>query len=270
MKKILFFIGILLMACTVSANAVSKQKKVRLACSTTLKGVETQQVAFPVRNGYIQIFNGTSLNGWRGYGKDRMPGGWTIDNECLHFRPGGTGDGGDIIFAHQLKNFELDVEWKISEAGNSGIFYLAQEVTNEKGGLEPIYTSAPEYQLLDNENHPDAKLGHDNNRKSASLYDMLPAKPQNANPYGQWNRAKIVVKDGKVTHYQNGVKVVEYQLWTPEWTKLLNSCKFSQKNWPSAFQLLNNCGGVGHKGFIGFQDHGNELWLRNISLKILK
>jgi hypothetical protein len=269
MKKILFSIAILLMACAVSANAASKQKKVRLACSTELKGAETQQVAFPVRNGYIQIFNGTSLNGWRGYGKDHMPNGWTIDNRCLHYKPG-TGEGGDIIFAHQLKNFELDVEWKISEAGNSGIFYLAQEVTNEKGGLEPIYTSAPEYQLLDNENHPDAKLGHDGNRKSASLYDMLPAKPQNANPYGQWNRAKIVVKDGKVTHYQNGVKVVEYQLWTPEWTKLLNSCKFSEKNWPSAFQLLNNCGGVDHKGFIGFQDHGNELWLRNISIKILK
>ena len=135
--------------------------------------------------------------------------------------------------------------------------------------VEPIFISAPEYQVLDNENHPDAKLGKDNNRKAASLYDMIPAKPQNANPYGEWNKAKIVVKDGVVSHYQNDVKVLEYSLWTKEWTDLLQESKFSEKAWPQAFILLNDCGGVLHSGYIGLQDHGDDVWYRNIRVKVL-
>ena len=160
----------------------------------------------------------------------------------LHFKRG-QGEGGDIIFAHKFKNFILEMEWKIQEGGNSGIFYLGQEVARADGGMEPIYISAPECQVLDNENHPDAKLGVDGNRKSSSLYDMIPAKPQNANPWGQWNKVRIVVKNGKVEHWQNDVKVLSYELWTPEWTKMLQESKFSEKAWPAAFQLLNNCGG---------------------------
>ena len=106
------------------------------------------------------------------------------------------------------------MEWKVSKGGNSGIFYLAQEVTSkDKDGndvLEPIYISAPEYQVLDNDNHPDAKLGKDNNRQSASLYDMIPAVPQNAKPFGEWNKAKIMVYKGTVVHGQNDENVLEY------------------------------------------------------------
>ena len=155
-------------------------------------------------------------------------------------------DGGDLIFSHKFKNFELEFEWKISKGGNSGILYLAQEVmSKDKDGnevLEPIYISAPEYQLLDNENHPDAKLGKDNNRQSASLYDMIPAKPQNAKPFGDW---------------------------TKQWTDMLQASKFSETAWPLAFELLNNCGGDNHEGYIGLQDHGDDIWFRNIRVKVL-
>ena len=163
-------------------------------------------------------------------------------------------DGGDLIFAHKFKNFELELEWKISKGGNSGILYLAQEVEAEKNGqmkLQPIYISSPEYQVLDNENHPDAKLGVDGNRKSASLYDMIPAVPQNAKPFGEWNKAKIMVYKGTVVHGQNGQNVVEYHLWTPQWTEMLENSKFSSQKWPLAFELLNNCGGENHEGYIG-------------------
>ena len=135
------------------------------------------------KEGYYVIFDGKTFNGWRGYGKDNVPAKWTIDDGAIKFNGTGGGeaqkaDGGDLIFAHKFKNFELELEWKISKGGNSGILYLAQEVEAEKNGqmkLQPIYISSPEYQVLDNENHPDAKLGVDGNRKSASLYDMIPA-----------------------------------------------------------------------------------------------
>lgn len=219
-------------------------------------------------DGAYVIFDGTSLEGWRGYGRTNIPSKWSVDNGTLKFtgKPQNIADaeGGDLVFACDVKNFELELEWKVSKGGNSGIFYLAREI---KG--QPIYVSAPEYQLLDNQNHPDAKLGKDNNRKSGSLYDMIPANPQNAFPFGEWNRAKIVVNKGKVTHYQNDEKVLEYTLWTPEWTKLLQESKFSQEKWPLAFELLNNVGGKSRSGLIGLQDHGDDIWFRNITVKIL-
>ncbi|MFD2596431.1 3-keto-disaccharide hydrolase [Sphingobacterium griseoflavum] len=219
-------------------------------------------------NGAYVIFDGTSLNGWRGYNKEKVPAKWSIEDGMLKFSKNPVGvtnpDGGDLIFAHDFKNFELEFEWKISQSGNSGVFFLAKEVKDQ-----PIYISSPEYQLLDNDNHPDAKMGVDGNRKSGSLYDMIPAKPQNGNPAGQWNKAKIVVNKGKVTHYQNDAKVVEYTLWTNDWTKLLQASKFSESKWPLAFELLNNVGGKTKSGVIGFQDHGDDVWLKNIKVKVL-
>ncbi|MBR5863361.1 MAG: DUF1080 domain-containing protein [Alistipes sp.] len=218
----------------------------------------------------IVLFDGTSLEGWRGYNKDHVPSRWTIEDGCLKFSGSGggeaqTGEGGDIIYAAQkFKNFELELEWKISKGGNSGIFYLAQETAG------PIYISAPECQVLDNENHPDAKLGVDGNRQSSSLYDMIPAKPQNSKPAGEWNKVKILCYKGTVVHYQNDVPVVEYHLWTPQWTEMLQKSKFSEEKWPDAFALLNNCGGENHEGYIGFQDHGDDVWFRNIKVKVLE
>lgn len=227
------------------------------------------------KDGYYVLFDGKSLDGWRGYQKDYVPNKWNVKDGCLHFNGRGEGEGGSVIFAHQFKNFIFEVEWKISEGGNSGIFYLAQEssTVGKDGKLnpEPIYISCPECQVLDNERHPDAKLGAVLGiRQSTSLYDMIPANPQNANPAGEWNKIKIVVKNGKVTHYQNGTKVLSYKLWGEDWINLLQSSKFSQKNWPIAFELLKNCGGDGHKGYFGFQDHGDEVWYRNIRVKVLK
>ena len=210
-------------------------------------------------------------------GKDKVPSRWIIEDGCLKFcgtgtGEGQTGEGGDLIFAHKFKNFELELEWKISKGGNSGIFYLAQEVTSkDKDGnevLEPIYISAPEFQVLDNANHPDAKLGKDNNRQAASLYDMIPAVPQNAKPFGEWNKAKIMVYKGTVVHGQNDENVLEYHLWTKQWTEMLQASKFSEEKWPLAFELLNNCGGENHEGFIGVQDHGDDVWYRNIRVKL--
>lgn len=252
---------------------------VKLSISKSLKAPETDSIAFPVdKDGYITIFDGKTFNGWRGYGKDKVPGKWVIEDGCIKFNGTGggeaqEGDGGDLIFGHKFKDFELVFEYKVAKGANSGVLYLAQEVTSQKDGkeiVEPIYISAPEYQVLDNANHPDAKLGKDNNRQSASLYDMIPAVPQNAKPFGEWNSGKIMVYEGTVIHGQNGENVVEYHLWTPKWTEMLEASKFSKEKWPLAFDLLNNCGGENHEGFIGFQDHGDVVWFRNIRVKLLK
>lgn len=227
--------------------------------------------------GYYVIFNGKDFTGWRGYGKDHTPSRWTVEDGCIKFNGKGggeaqQGDGGDIIFTHMFKNFEFKFEWKVEKGANSGVFYLAREVEQEKDGeVQPvhIYCSCPEYQILDNANHPDAKLGKTIGiRQSSSLYDMIIADPQNANPYGEWNTGSIMVYQGTVVHGQNEQNVLEYHLWTPEWTDLLNSGKFSSEKWPIAFDLLNNCGGPEHAGYIGFQDHGDVVYYRNIKVKV--
>ena len=242
-----------------------------LYCSQGFQGPELwDKHELPIdKKGFITIFDGETFAGWRGYGRSYMPSKWKVQDGAIYLDSNAKGEGGDIIFAHKFQNFEMEMEWKISEGGNSGIFYLAQEVANKDGGLEPIYISAPECQVLDNERHHDAKLGKDGNRKSGSLYDMIPAKPQNAKPAGEWNKVRIRVKDGHVQHFQNDVEVLSYDLWTPEWTQMLQESKFSEKAWPVAFDLLNNCGGSEHKGFIGLQDHGNDVWYRNIKVKVL-
>ena len=209
---------------------------------------------------WIVLFDGTSSDGWRGYKKDHFPEAWKIEDGSIRCIGSGRGeagnkDGGDIIYDKKFKNFTLSLEWKISEGGNSGIFYLGQE------DLDYIWKTAPEMQVLDNDKHPDAKLGIDGNREAGSLYDLIPAKPQNVKPVGEWNQVEITVYNGTVVHKQNGVNVVEYHLWTPEWNALVADSKFPglNKDWAD----------VANEGYIGLQDHGDDVWFKNIKIKEL-
>jgi len=211
-------------------------------------------------DGGTAIFDGKTTTGWRGYNKTTFPEkGWEVVDGTLHCIGSGAGEaggsGGDIIYDKKLSNFEFSIEWKISEGGNSGIFILGQEVPGE-----PIYKSSPEMQILDNDKHPDAKLGVDGNRKAGSLYDLIPAKPQNSKPVGQWNKVVITVYQGTVVFNQNGANVVEFHLWTDDWKKMVANSKF--KDWP---MFVNTA----KEGYIGLQDHGNDVWFRNIKVKEL-
>lgn len=226
-----------------SSNSTKSQKT-----ETQVKGTAAVQT---IGDGWSYLFDGTSTEGWRGYNKAAFPEGWIIDEGALRCVAGA--GGGDIIFDKKFSNFELSFEWKISEAGNSGVFILAQEIPDEA-----IYMSAPEFQILDNDKHPDAKLGKNGNRTASSLYDLIPANPQNSKPVGEWNSAGITVKDGKITHFHNGAKVVEYSPWTEEWKTMVADSKF--KDWPNFVNLAK-------EGYIGFQDHGNDVWFRNVKIK---
>jgi len=221
--------------------------------------VEAQNVltAKEKAEGFVLLFDGKSSDGWRGYKKDVFPGKWLIEDGAIHYNPKAKGSGGDIIYDKMFSNFHLKLEWKIAEGGNSGIFYLGAENDN----FRAIYATAPEMQVLDNANHPDAKLGKDGNRKAGSLYDLIPAIPQNFKGAGEWNTAEVIIKDGHVTHMQNGEKVVEYQYGTREWDELVAGSKFPGIN-PTWANLQE-------KGYIGLQDHGNHVWYRNIKIKEL-
>jgi hypothetical protein len=162
------------------------------------------------------------------------------------------GKGGDIIYDKKFKDFDLKLEWKIDSAGNSGIFYFGQEIPGE-----PVWKSGCEMQVLDNIGHLDAKLGKDGNRQAGSLYDLIPAVPQNAKPVGEWNTAEIIVFQGTVVHFQNGEKVLEYHIGTPDWDKMIKASKF--KDFPEFGKYT--------EGYIALQDHGNNVWYRNIKIK---
>jgi len=211
--------------------------------------------------GWVVLFDGTSTDNFRGYNKESFPEqGWVIDEDgSLHVQGSGKGEagggGGDIITKKKYGNFELSLEWKVSEGGNSGIFYLAQELEGK-----PIYESSPEMQILDNERHPDAKLGVDGNRQAGSLYDLIPAVPQNAKPAGEWNQVRILVYKGTVVHFMNGEQVLEYHLWTENWKEMCANSKF--KDWPEFIDTAT-------EGYIGLQDHGDDVWFRNIRIKEL-
>ncbi|MCK4750338.1 MAG: DUF1080 domain-containing protein, partial [Bacteroidales bacterium] len=172
----------------------------------------------------------------------------------------GTIEGGSIIFDKMYANFHLKLEWKIQEGGNSGIFYLGREDHE----FDEIWHAAPEMQVLDNERHPDAKLGKDGNRQSGSLYDIIPAVPQNFKGAGVWNQVELIHEDGHVRHIMNGEIVVEYQMGTPEWDELVADSKIPGYNpdWAN----------MPKEGYIGLQDHGDPgdvVWYRNIKIKAL-
>jgi len=259
---ILLMLGILFVfvLCTPDTenNEQSAAVEEQAAEEAILNGLTEVEVA----DGWVLMFDGKSSDGWRGYGKDHFPAGWEITEGTIKMIGSGKGeagaeDGGDIIYNTEFEYFHWKLEWKISEGGNSGIFYLGQENTE----LGPIWKTAPEMQVLDNDKHPDAILGKDGNRQAGSLYDIFPAVPQNAKPVGEWNQVEVMVYKGTVTHKQNGVVVVEYHLWTDEWNESVAASKFPALNpdWAK----------VASKGYLGLQDHGDDVWFRNIKIRKL-
>ncbi|OAV72989.1 hypothetical protein Barb6_00649 [Bacteroidales bacterium Barb6] len=227
-------------------------------CFATASAQESNELTKQEKaEGWVLLFDGQHFDGWRKCNATGMPANWSVDDNAMKVARGekaGHGQDGDILFAaKKYKDFELSIDWRIESEGNSGIFYYITEYPGQ-----PIYYSAPEVQVLDNWKAGDNKL---TNHLAGSLYDILPALPQNAKPAGEWNTIVIKVKDGKATHIQNGVKVVEYELWTPEWYTLVSKSKF--KDW-KGFQE-----GPAKEGYIGLQDHGYNCWFRNIKIREL-
>lgn len=200
-------------------------------------------------DGFTLLFDGKTLNGWRGYKTEAIGAGWKAQDGALVLTQG---KAGDLVTAKEYADFEMLFEWKISEAGNSGVIYRAGL------GESAPYRFGPEYQVLDNEKATDNKLG---NHLAGSLYDMGPEAPRNLpKPVGQWNSSRLIVKGWKVEHWLNGTKIVAVDLGSPEGKALIAASKF--KTWPK-FATLS-------KGHIALQDHGNVVSFRSLKIRELK
>ena len=206
--------------------------------------------------GWKLLWDGKTTDGWRGAKLTSFPtGGWAIDKgilKVLNSNGAESANGGDIVTTRKYKNFELLVDFKITDGANSGIKYFVDTELNKGEGS----SIGCEFQILDDKLHPDAKLGVKGNRTLGSLYDLIPAPENKPFRKGFFNTARIVVKGNKVEHYLNDIKIVEYERGTQMWNALVNYSKYAV--WPNF--------GNAAEGNILLQDHGNEVLFKNLKI----
>jgi len=245
-----------------------KRKTLLLLCALTMSATLFSQSnsidniisAAEAKEGWKLLWDGKTTAGWKSARTDSFPSkGWKIDNgvlKVLSAKGAESANGGDIITTAKYKNFELQVDFRITTGANSGIKYFVNPDLNKGPGS----AIGCEFQILDDKVHPDAKLGVKGNRTLGSLYDLIPASENK--PFkgvGEWNRALIKVNGNHVEHWLNGVKVVEYERNNQMWRALVAFSKY--KDWP-AF-------GEAASGNILLQDHGDEVHFKNIKIKEL-
>lgn len=210
--------------------------------------------------GWELLWDGKTTNGWRGAKLKSFPEkGWNIvGNELVVEKAKGleSGNGGDIVTIKTYKNFELVADFKITEGANSGIKYFVDPELNKGEGS----AIGCEFQILDDDKHPDAKLGRKGNRTVGSLYDLIPACKDKPFKKNEFNTARIIVKGNEVEHWLNGMLVVKYHRNDQMWRALVAGSKYA--DWP-AF-------GEAPEGHILLQDHGDEVHFKNIKIKELK
>lgn len=210
--------------------------------------------------GWKLLWDGKTSDGWRSAkGPDFPTAGWKIENGLLTINETGGAESaaaGDIITKEKYSEFELSVDFKITPGANSGIKTFVDPSINKGEGS----AIGPEFQILDDERHPDAKLGRDGNRTIGSLYDMKTAPAdKKVNPVGQWNNARILSKGKQLTYWLNGVKTIDIERGGKEWRDLVAISKY--KVWPNFGELS--------EGHILLQDHGNQVFYKNIKIRDL-
>ncbi len=238
----------LLLSCQQDKPAATEKAAPKTAPITTAAEKETGE--------WTVLFDGISGAHWRKYGTDHFPdSGWTVNNGALVLLP--KSGGGDIMTKEKYQNFDLQLEFMAAKGANSGILYLVQEIEGQ-----PMYMSAPEYQIIDDANYikiSDGDPAVTKHHLTADNYDLQTATNKKLNPAGEWNTARIVINKGHVEHYLNGAKVVEYDLRSPEWEAMVQASKFA--DWEEYAKA--------DEGHIGLQDHGDMVSFRNIRIKRL-
>jgi len=225
------------LACTLLAATASAQGGA--APPNTLTPAERKA-------GWRLLFDGATTSGWRGYDSPAVPAGWRVRDGALTLMA----PGGDIVTSERFRNFELALEWQVSEGGNSGIFYRAAD------SAQAIYWSAPEMQVLDDARHPDGKSPL---TSAGSVFGLYPVPRGVVKPAGEWNRVRLVLNGNHVEHWLNDVKVVEYELGSADWAERVTGSKFAK--WPEF--------GKAAEGRIGLQDHGDRVAYRSVKIRVL-
>jgi hypothetical protein len=204
--------------------------------------------SYAAAGGWVELFAGSSVEHWRAFRGESFPQhGWEVRDGCLTHLAGA--GGGDLVTREEYGDFELELEWRVSQGGNSGVLYLVSEDQPE------TWMSGPEMQVLDDLRHPD---GPNPTTSAGALYALIPPGPgKKLVPVGEFNQARLVVKGGHVEHWLNGVKLVEYVLGSPEWQALVRASKFA----PYAAY------GANRRGRIALQDHGDEVCFRGIRVR---
>ncbi len=231
-----------------------------LFTAVSVYGQANQLTKAEQKAGWRSLFDGKTFTGWRGFHNEKVPEGWIIEDGCIsrvqvHGELGAAG--GDLITADQFENFEFTMEWKISKGGNSGIKYLVSESLPAKGKSAMSF----EMQVLDDDVHPDAKMGINGNRKASTLYDILPTREnKQLKPVGEFNEIRLIVKGNHIEHWLNGAKVLEYERGSDTLKALIAISKFKTEPLFGTFA----------KGHLLLQEHGDKVWYRNLKIRALK
>ncbi|HLL43648.1 MAG TPA: DUF1080 domain-containing protein [Segetibacter sp.] len=210
------------------------------------------------KDGWQLLFDGTTTNGWHTYGYDAVNKGWAVADSALHLDVATKNDwpqneSKDILTNDEYDNFHFKTDWKIAPNGNSGIIFYAHE---DKAKFKNTYETGPEMQVLDNAGHPDAKIIK---HRAGDLYDLISSSSEPVKPAGEWNHAEIISNKGKLDFFLNGVHIINTTMWDDNWKQMVAASKFKSMPDFATFK----------KGKIALQEHGEEVWFKNIKIKKL-
>ncbi|MEJ7560223.1 MAG: DUF1080 domain-containing protein [Pedobacter sp.] len=204
--------------------------------------------------GFTKLFDGKTTSGWHTYGQSTVGNHWKVQDGALFLDAKTTGDGGgDLVTDKEYTNYHLKLDWKVAPGSNSGIIFFVNE---DKAKYGATYSTGLEMQVIDNEGHDDGKI---EKHRAGDLYDIIKSSSEPVKPVGQWNTAEIITKNGSLELRLNGVKIVTTTLWDANWTSLLNKSKFADWKDFATFKT----------GKIALQDHGGDVWYRNVMIKEL-
>lgn len=249
--------NLLLTALLIGITIGCKEKTKETAEETSSDAMAKTEMEVPKEEWKV-LFDGKTFEGWHEYQKDGVSDNWKIEDGAMVFYPPENREKGrliDLITEKEYTDFILSVDWKISEAGNSGIFWGVKEDAE----IEKPYHTGPEIQVLDNEKHPDAKNG--TTHQAGSLYDMVAPSEDVTNPVGEWNTMVITVnhKEQEGSVELNGKKIVDFPVGNEVWNEMVSKSKFA--DWEKFGKFTT--------GKLGLQDHGNIVAFRNIKIKEL-
>ncbi len=237
--------------CTLRAFLLVVLILVVLGCdSPVTTDAEPVDESYATDDAWQSLFDGESLDGWRGFRLAGLPAGWSVESGVIHFAPPEEGERADLITEEQYQNFELSLEWAVSAGANSGIFFHVDEDHGRS------YETGPEVQILHNAGHHD---GEQAITSAGSNYALHSPGEDITRPVGEFNEARLLVDGDRVTQWLNGTKQVEYTLWDDDWKALVAASKFASM--PDY--------GLKRTGHIALQDHGDEIWFRNLKIRRL-